>query len=426
MTTLVLSSSYPKPADVGRKVVMSGFLEWLQGRGAAGSAGSERIVYAHLAPHRPEQRDRLAVDLYEAEIDPAWRRLGTMAVEGLVRRRMPLQIAAVGATGAAETLARLVAKLAPDLVIADTLRVVPVLDRLPLDRARKVLYLDDLYSRRYARMIETFDKHPEAELNSLGTFARFLPSWMTRVVRLPRLQRALLMREMVLMEAAEDAAPPRFDRCLLLNGQEADILRQRSGAENIVSVPPYIKARECRLEPRPLDPPRFLFLGNLGYPANAYGLSRFLSEAVPQLFAALPNATLEIVGNGAGPDLQAQAARLGGRVRLHGFVEDLDAALADATALIAPVLYGTGVKIKIIDALARGLPVVSTPTGVEGIEVVDGREGFVRETLADFVGPLQQLTDPAINRACSEAALELYRHRYSRDAAFAAYEEAFA
>lgn len=426
MTTLILSSSYPLPADVGRKVVMSGFLEWLQGAGSAGSAHNGRIVYAHLAPPRREQRDRLAVDLYEAEIDPAWKRLGAMAVEGLLRRRMPLQIAALGAADAAETLARLVAKLAPDLVIADTLRVVPVLERLPLEGARKVLYLDDLYSRRYARMIETIDRHPEAELDSLGTFARFLPNWMTRLVRLPRLQRALLMREMALMEAAEDSAPPRFDRCLLLNGQEAELLRRRSGADNIVSVPPFIKARECRLEPRPLDPPRFLFLGNLGYPANAYGLSRFLSEAAPQLFAARPDASLDIIGKGAGPALQAQVARLGGRVRLRGFVEDLDAALADATALIAPVLYGTGVKIKIIDALARGLPIVSTPTGVEGIEVVDGREGFLRETLAGFVEPLLQLTDPVVNRASSEAALELYRRRYSRDAAFAAYEEAFA
>ncbi|WP_119169278.1 glycosyltransferase [Algihabitans albus] len=421
MTTLILSTSYPRPTDVGRKVVMSGFLDWLSVR-----AAGERVVYAHLAPRQQERHERLAVDLYEARVDPSWRRLGGMAVEGLLRGRTPLQIAAVGATGAATTLARLVGKLAPDLVVADTLRVVPVLDRLPLGAARKVVYLDDLYSRRYARLIETLDRHPDAELNSLGTFARFLPAWMARIARVRGLQRALLQREMRLMETAENAAPARFDRCLLLNEQEADVLRTRSGADNIFSVPPYVRVRESSPEQRPVDPPCFLFLGNLSYPANAYGLSRFLSETVPPLFAALPQARLDIVGGGASPALQAHVASLGERVRLRGFVDDLDGVLAGATALVAPVIYGTGVKIKVIDALARGLPIVSTPTGAEGIEVVDGREGFLRDDLADFVEPLRRLTDPDVNRACSEAALQLYHRRYRRDAAFAAYEEAFA
>lgn len=419
MTTLVVSTSYPKPTDVGRKVVMSGFLDWL---GASG----EKVVYAHVAPRRQERHERLGVDLYEAPVDPSWRRLAAMAVDGVLRGRTPLQIAAVGAVGAGSTLARLVGKLSPDLVIADTLRVGPVLDRLPLGNARKIVYLDDLYSRRYARLIETLDRHPDAELNSLGTFARFLPSWMARIAQARGLQRALLQREMRLMEQAENAAPGQFDRCLLINEQEAEVLRARTGAQNIFSVPPYVRVREVPPSARPVDPPRFLFLGNLSYPANAYGLSRLLSEAIPQLFATLPGARFDIVGGGASPALRAQAASLGERVRLHGFVDDLDGVLAQATALVAPVVYGTGVKIKVIDALARGLPIVTTPTGVEGIEVADGREGFVREELADFVEPLRQLTDPGLNRACSEAALRLYHRRYRRDATFAAYEEAFA
>lgn len=421
MTTLIVSTSYPRPTDVGRKVVMSGFLDWLGARASSG-----KVVYAHVAPRRRERQERLAVDLYEAPVDPSWRRLGAMAVDGLLRGRTPLQIAAVGAAGAGNTLARLVGKLSPDLVIADTLRVGPVLDRLPLGGARKVVYLDDLYSRRYARLIETMDRHPDAELNSLGTFARFLPGWMARIARVRGLQRALLQREMRLMEQAEDAAPGRFDRCLLINEQEAGVLRGRTGAQNIFSVPPYVRVRETTVTARPVDPPRFLFLGNLSYPANAYGLSRLLSETVPPLFAALPGARLDIVGGGASPSLRAQVAGLGERVRLHGFVDDLDGVLAEATALVAPVVYGTGVKIKVIDALARGLPIVSTPTGVEGIEVEDGREGFVREDLADFVEPLRRLTDPDLNRSCSEAALRLYHRRYRRDATFAAYEEAFA
>jgi glycosyltransferase involved in cell wall biosynthesis len=421
MTILIVSTSYPKPADVGRKVVMSGFLSWLGERRA-----DTRVAYLHLAPRRShERRDRLPVELYESPVDPAWRRLGSMAVDGLLRGRQPLQVVAVSATRATGALREAVARLSPSLVIADTLRVVPALARLDLGSARRVLNLDDLYSRRYARTLEALRQFPDADLDTLGTFARFLPPWLARAGRTPAAQKMLLQREMRLMEQAERAAPAAFDRCLLLNTGEAELLRQWTGATNIASVPPYVGIGDLDPVRRPADPPRFLFLGNLSYPANSYGLRRFLREAMPPLLAERPDAGLDVVGAGADADLEAEVARFGGRVRLLGYVPDLDRAFAEATALVAPLMFGTGVKIKIVDALARGVPVVTTPTGIEGIEMSDGREGYVREDLADFVAPLLSLTEPAANARFSEAAHRLYRERYSKTAAFAAYEEAF-
>lgn len=124
--------------------------------------------------------------------------------------------------------------------------------------------------------------------------------------------------------------------------------------------------------------PRLVFLGHREWPPNARGAD-LIRSWWPRISAGIPGAELWIVGppppGGVGPS--------GGGIRDLGFVEDLDAVLDSSRALAAPIDTGGGVRVKILDAASRGLPVVSTSAGVGslagpfGLTPYDDPDAFV-------------------------------------------------
>lgn len=158
---------------------------------------------------------------------------------------------------------------------------------------------------------------------------------------------------------------------------------------------------ECGMEARRTVA---LFVGSLGWLPNDEGLRWFAREVLP---ATRSVTHVDVVGKGASDALLA-ALRRNPRFRAHGFVEDLEPLYARARCLIAPLLSGSGVKIKILNALVRGLPVVTTPTGVEGFP--PGFDGaiFVAGDAATFAGHVDRLMTDDQSWAMGRAAATAY------------------
>ena len=125
------------------------------------------------------------------------------------------------------------------------------------------------------------------------------------------------------------------------------------------------------LRPRVSSPgqaPRCLFVG--GYSGhNLDGLQWFLSEVWPGVLAAQPDAEFDVVGT-VGKAVPAGAPR----VRVHGPLSDLDSVYASACVCLVPLRFGTGLKIKLTEAMAHGRAVVSTSAGAEGFPELEGGE----------------------------------------------------
>ncbi|MCY0884924.1 MAG: glycosyltransferase family 4 protein [Firmicutes bacterium] len=120
------------------------------------------------------------------------------------------------------------------------------------------------------------------------------------------------------------------------------------------------------------EPGRAVTVGHWRYPPNAGGLRWFLRAVWPRVRRRVPGAVLDVVGKGA-PGWAA-----GPGVRVRGWVPDLAAVYAAARVAVAPVLEGSGVKNKVLEALCHGVPVVTTPVGAEGLPPGPGlwvREG---------------------------------------------------
>ena len=166
---------------------------------------------------------------------------------------------------------------------------------------------------------------------------------------------------------------------------------------------------------RPIDTltaePRLLFLGGLHWPPNADALATFVTQMWPRVRRAVPNATLTSVGRDDHP--VAEECRAAPGVSITGWVPDIDPFVERSRVLVVPMRAGSGMRVKILEAMARGVPVVSTTVGCEGIDVEPGRHLLVADApdaFADAV--IQVLKDDRLAQSLSRAARSLVLDRY--------------
>lgn len=114
-----------------------------------------------------------------------------------------------------------------------------------------------------------------------------------------------------------------------------------------------------------------LFVGTLSWHANQEGLHWYARSVLPHISNAI---RLDVVGGGAVKALQNELTSHA-NVNMHGYVHDIEIYYSRSKCLVAPLLSGSGIKIKIVHALAKGLPVITTTTGIEGFP--SGYEGAV-------------------------------------------------
>ncbi|KAB8141474.1 glycosyltransferase [Chloroflexia bacterium SDU3-3] len=137
-----------------------------------------------------------------------------------------------------------------------------------------------------------------------------------------------------------------------------------------------------------------LFVGNYAHPPNAEGALWLAREVWPLVRRACPAARLTLAGRAPSPAIQALAAA---DVRVPGTVDDLRPLYASASAVVAPIFWGSGVRIKLLEALACGVPVVTTALAAEGIALAHGESALFAETPEAFAAAIVRLlADPQL------------------------------
>jgi glycosyltransferase involved in cell wall biosynthesis len=129
---------------------------------------------------------------------------------------------------------------------------------------------------------------------------------------------------------------------------------------------------------------RLFFAGTLDWEPNRDGLMWFLQSVWPLVIKRHPNCHLEVCGRNADQHL-IQVLKHTQNVNYHGFVEDLEAVMIQCRAAVVPLRFGSGMKLKSFDALYRGIPLISTPIGVEGINIENKKHAFIVSTPDQFL-----------------------------------------
>jgi glycosyltransferase involved in cell wall biosynthesis len=175
------------------------------------------------------------------------------------------------------------------------------------------------------------------------------------------------------------------DSVIAISKADAEGLRELSRIDSVV-VPPFVEVGPPRVEST--QAPALGYIGHLGWQPNTYGLDWFCSEVWPLVRERVPNATLTIAGPGlrTGPDgsLTVPTKWSQPGIKTVGFVNDLEDVYRATLALVAPVLGGSGVRMKLLEAMRAGMPTVTTTDGAAGLDVADGREMLVADSPAAF------------------------------------------
>jgi glycosyltransferase involved in cell wall biosynthesis len=416
-SALILSAVSPVPVDNGKRMILSGMLDYFLER-----LGVENVHYA-LIGTPGEARPSFQGTAYR--LDPP----GTVA-KLITLGKMPFdrsysaQEAMLGSRSLREQIRALTAWLRPTVEVYDTLRIGQHAPATPRPRCR-VLYLDDLFSLRYDKML-SLKRADLAAIDPLGEFAPHIPAPLRPVIRKPVVYRHLLQMERNRMHRRESEILGGFDANLLINNCEAVALRARSGSSTLQTITGLMPAIERPVR-RPANPPEFIFLGRLNIPHNDDGIREFLRLAMPSLVRRMPGALIRIIGKSPSRELVAMVDQYKNNVRLEGFVEDLEPLFAGATASLVPLRLGSGVKIKILETLARGLPVLSTYHGINGIPAsLDGSDGcLLDDDLSKWPDVLCAMADPVQNAQLSKGARTLFDRVYDRGAVMAQYDSIF-
>ncbi|ADB73193.1 glycosyltransferase [Geodermatophilus obscurus] len=154
-----------------------------------------------------------------------------------------------------------------------------------------------------------------------------------------------------------------------------------------------------------------LFIGPLTYEPNHDAVAWFAREALPLVRARRPDACFRVVGD-HDADVVDGVGEIPG-VKLTGEVPDVTAELAEASVVVVPLRFGGGTRIKVIEAFAHGVPVVSTTVGCEGLNVEDGRHVLLADDPPSLAAAcLRLLEDEERRTALSAQAGDLWQRRY--------------
>jgi sugar transferase (PEP-CTERM/EpsH1 system associated) len=377
MRVLCVTSRFPYPPLKGDQLIVYHRLRLLGRR--------HEISLLSFTEREDERADAGELEQYCASIDtvalPKWRSVANVAL-GAPRSRLPLQVLYFRSRAFRDKLHALLARDRYDVVHAYFHRVTPFVEGLGVPT---VLDLMDSMQLRAARNAE----HERG------------------------VKRLMWAEELRRVRAFEANVASRFARVVVVSEQDRVLI---PGA-NVEVVPNGVDAEQFAPLEGLREPSTIVFSGNMSYEPNVHAVQWFADECLPLVRARVPGARLAIVGSNPSRSVLQLGARDG--IDVTGYVESMPRALNGAAVALAPMVSGSGIQNKILEAMACGLPVVATtvgrgsiPAGAdEGLLTADAALAF-----ADEVSALLENADRAREFGRRARAFVLERYSWERNA----------
>lgn len=268
---------------------------------------------------------------------------------------LPSAVVAIRSPEMAQQVSQVTQAWRPEVVVALTFVTAPY--ALALPEAKKVVDIDNFM----ARMLK------EAIPLATGSMRRF--------------RRHLAYKKFLRYERK---LYPQFDLCLAVTQADREaVLRQMAiRSDQLVVTPNGVDTQYNHLEAVEPLPNSLIFNGALTYNANYDAIAYFLREIYPLIIQQVPEVRLRVTGSTSGVD--TGRLPIDGHVELTGYLPDIRPAVAQSWVCVVPLRMGGGTRLKILEAMSLGTPVVSTTKGAEGLEVGDSEHLLLADTPDEF------------------------------------------
>jgi glycosyltransferase involved in cell wall biosynthesis len=271
-----------------------------------------------------------------------------------------------------------------DVVHADQLNMGQY--ALPFEGSRKVLDLHNALWMLYRRMAET--------------------------TPLTDPMKYILMRDWSLLKRYEGEMCRQFDAVTAVTEEDRQLLIEAGARRDIRVIPIAIDTDEQAVIQRRPSGPHIIHIGTMYWPPNIVALTWFLEEIYPLIKAQVPDVRCTLIGSRP-PESLIQRSQTDRTLTVTGYVEDPTPFIEDSSMMIVPLLAGGGMRVKILNALSQGIPMVSTAIGCEGIHVEHGKDILIADTPENFaVQCVRLLTDWDLNARLSATGRQTAEQYY--------------
>ena len=213
----------------------------------------------------------------------------------------------------------------------------------------------------------------------------------------------------------EQACWRRADACVVTSEREVEAVRTSAPDTPVAVVPNAVDLDYFAPSNTPVEPHTLIFSGTLNYRPNLDAVRYMIDEIWPLVRHRYPDAKLTLTGSTQGVDIRS-LTRPG--VRLLGEVPDIRPYVTRAAAVVVPIRIGGGTRLKVLEAMAMGKPIVSTAAGCEGVAVDDGEHLIIADGAPAFAsGIFEVFENPALRDALAQGGRRLVETRYSWDLA---------
>lgn len=200
-----------------------------------------------------------------------------------------------------------------------------------------------------------------------------------------------------------------FEACVVASERERQLVSQAvNGYQSIEVIPNSVNLSSYDGIQEVPRPNTLIHTGSFSFSANYEAMLWFLREVFPRIQAQVPDAHLSITGDHANRPLPPAS-----NVTLTGFVDDVRPLIASSWISLVPLHTGGGTRLKILEAMALGTPVVATSKGAEGLDVQAGRHLLIADTPETFAqSVVRLLREPELRKQLADNAYQLVREKY--------------
>ena len=267
--------------------------------------------------------------------------------------RNPLQISGVYSKKAQKFFNSIVEDYKPDIIICDMIRTSRFVIKCKYD-CKKILDMDDVLSNRYLRSLKSKE-------DPLGQFREMLPSFVLKIIRFFHLNSIILKFEAKTMKKKEMNSKKHFDNIILVSPLECSKLKEKMN-DKIVKCWPVCMNSFAPV--KKYENNQICFLGNIDASQNQSTLQFILDKVMTKLPKSM---RLLVVGKCS--DENKNKYKQYDNVFFTGYVDSVVEYVQNSLCLLAPIQYGSGIKIKVLEAMSYAVPVITSSIGAEGLDV---------------------------------------------------------
>ncbi|WP_185957262.1 glycosyltransferase family 4 protein [Gracilimonas mengyeensis] len=284
-----------------------------------------------------------------------------------------------------------------------------ILDKSNLENL-DVILLEGIHTAWFIELLR--NKFPEKKIILRESNVEYLLLKRNAKREANPVKKVLLYHQATMMKKFEAEALQKVDAFTAISEYDRQLLSALVPKKKSAAIYPSIEIPEIRGLER--DPYKMLMFADWNWQPNIQGLEWFLKEVWPPLKKAQPKVSLTVCGKGM-PDSLLSIFNNDTQLHYKGFVEDLEEFKQRCGVMLAPLFSGSGIKLKIMESLASGLPVITTNSGAEGIPGLKENAHYLKANNAeDFLQKINKLlNDCSLQKTLSTQGRTLVKRNFS-------------